>query len=80
MCIIVSYPDGWSVTIDGEPARLGRVDYLLRALDVPAGSHRIVMEFKPRSIGVTCGVAYASVGLVYLLLLAGALIALKKRK
>ncbi|MDE5660138.1 MAG: YfhO family protein [Muribaculaceae bacterium] len=76
----IYYPDGWNVTIDGEPARLGRVDYLLRALDVPAGSHRIVMEFKPRSIGVTCGVAYASVGLVYLLLLAGALIALKKRK
>lgn len=43
----IYYPEGWQVTIDGEPAELIRANYVLRALRIPAGSHTIRMEFRP---------------------------------
>ena len=55
----IYYP-GWTVTIDGKPAELGRVNYVLRALKVPAGKHQVVMTFHPTSITATNSVAYAA--------------------
>lgn len=46
----IYYPYGWKATIDGKPADLYRVDYMLRAIAVPAGEHDIVMFFAPDSI------------------------------
>lgn len=43
----IYYPNGFKVSIDGEPVDLLRADYILRALEVPAGEHEIVFEFKP---------------------------------
>ncbi len=43
----IYYPDGWEITIDGEPATLLRVNYVLRAVMVPAGQHTIRMQFRP---------------------------------
>lgn len=63
------FPWGWKATLDGNPAELGRVNYLLRAMRIPAGRHEIVMTFDPDSLHLTGGVAYASVTLIYLLLL-----------
>ena len=37
----IYYPDGWHVTIDGQPAELARADYILRTMYVPAGQHRL---------------------------------------
>ncbi len=42
------YP-GWHVTVDGAPANLYRADYILRAVPLTAGSHRIEMWFMPDS-------------------------------
>jgi hypothetical protein len=44
----VHYP-GWKVTLDGEPADLHRVDYLLRGTTLPAGSHRVEFRYEPLS-------------------------------
>ena len=61
------FPWGWHATIDGKETDLGRVNYVLRALRVPAGKHSIEMTFNPQSIHVTGTIAYASVTLIYLL-------------
>jgi len=42
----VDYP-GWRATADGDPTQLVRADYLLRALCVPEGEHRIVLVYDP---------------------------------
>ncbi|MGW8122132.1 YfhO family protein [Roseivirga echinicomitans] len=43
----VYYPNGFKASIDGEPVALLRADYVLRALEIPAGNHEIIIEFKP---------------------------------
>jgi hypothetical protein len=46
-------PDlGWEITIDGKKAELIRANYVLRACLIPAGTHQIVMEFKPKSFHI----------------------------
>ena len=62
----VYYP-GWTATVDGQPAELGRVDYVLRALQVAPGQHQVELSFFPKSVNTTETVAY--VGYVLLLLL-----------
>lgn len=59
----VYYP-GWSATIDGQTAELGRANYILRALRVPAGKHEIVLAFRPASITATNGIAYGALALL----------------
>lgn len=74
----VYFPWGWHAEIDGEEVPMARVNYILRALPIPAGSHEITMTFAPASIGITVNIAYACVTLIYLLLLAA--IAFRFRK
>ncbi len=66
----VYYP-GWTAAIDGKDAKLGRADYILRALSVRPGRHKVVLTFKPQSIKITETVAYISYGLLVLALLGG---------
>jgi hypothetical protein len=40
---------GWKATVDGEPAKVERVDYLLRGVVVPAGKHRVEFRYEPLS-------------------------------
>ncbi len=46
-----AYP-GWTVSIDGVESNLILVDELLRAVDVPAGSHDVVFTYRPTSFRV----------------------------
>ncbi|MDE5773599.1 MAG: YfhO family protein [Muribaculaceae bacterium] len=64
------FPDGWNVTIDGQPAQLGRVNYVLRALRIPAGKHEIVMTFNPKSLEITNAIGAGGCILIYLLIIA----------
>jgi hypothetical protein len=43
----IFYQPGWRAAIDGAPAPLLRANYVLRALQVPAGEHLIEMQFDP---------------------------------
>ncbi len=74
----IYYPDGWQATIDGQPAELGRADYILRAMYVPAGKHTIEMRFDPQSLHVTEGIAYGALALLIIGVMGAALMARKK--
>ena len=64
----VYYP-GWTATIDGQNVELGRVNYVLRALNVKAGEHKVELKFFPTSVNTTESIAYASFGVLVLVVL-----------
>ena len=66
----IYFPWGWNATIDGAPAEIGRVNYVLRALRIPAGSHTITFSFEPKSVSVTETLAYISIVVIFLAVLA----------
>ena len=45
----VYYPAGWNAYLDGEQVPIHRANYLLRAVAIPEGQHRLVMRFEPQS-------------------------------
>ena len=59
----VYYP-GWTATVDGTDTPVGRVNYILRAINVKPGKHTVVLTFKPASVKNTETAAYVA----YLLL------------
>lgn len=75
----IYYP-GWTATIDGQPAELGRVNYILRALNVKAGKHEVVLDFHPSSISTTETIAYIALFILLLAILGGGFMEWKKQK
>jgi uncharacterized membrane protein YfhO len=62
-----NYYPGWQSTIDGEEVAHGRANYILRAMNVPAGKHVIEFTFDPKSLQVTETIAFVALGLLGLL-------------
>ena len=75
----IYYPD-WKATIDGKEATILRADYILRALEVPAGKHSIEFRFEPKAYTVGNKVTTASSWLVLLILLGSIGWTLKKNE
>ena len=73
------FPWGWKATVDGQPAEIGRVNYVLRAMALPAGEHHIEMVFDPESLHTTSTMAYVSISLIYLLLIAAVGLEVRRR-
>ena len=74
----IYYP-GWTATIDGQPAELGRVNYILRALNVKAGKHQVELMFYPQSVKTTETIATIAFILLILVALAVIFFEVKKR-
>ena len=49
----IYYPAGWSASLDGKDVPILRTNYLLRGLQLPAGTHEIVFTFAPTSYNAT---------------------------
>jgi len=64
----IFYP-GWTATVDGQPVELGRVDYVLRALTIGPGQHKVELAFFPKSLDTTETIAYVALALLLLLVL-----------
>ena len=79
----IFFPWGWTATIDGKETPIGRVNYVLRALRLPAGEHNIQFEFDPQSVRVTERISVGSIIVIYLLCasaIAAAAIALMRKR
>ncbi len=75
----IYYP-GWKATVDGQPVELGRVNYVLRALNVKPGNHKVVLDFHPTSLKTTEAIAYAGYVVLLILLIVGLVVEWKKNK
>lgn len=66
----VYYKEGWKAYIDNKEAPIVKVNYVLRALVVPAGTHNIKFEFKPTTLTNARHIASISSFLLWLALIA----------
>ena len=65
----IYYP-GWTATVDGSPVEVGRVNYLLRAINIKPGKHKVELAFFPKSVDNTERAAYSAIAILLLALLA----------
>lgn len=66
----IFYPAGWVATLDGEKIEINKTNYVLRGMKIPAGEHKLVMEFRPNSYewGATLGwISFTSQLLLFLI-------------
>ena len=75
----IYYP-GWTATVDGQPAELGRVNYILRAIHLQPGKHQVELAFFPKSVSVTETVAYVAFVLLLLIVVGIVLVEYRQRK
>lgn len=75
----IYYP-GWQAYIDGVEAPHGRANYILRAMNVPAGEHVVEFKFDPKSLHVTETVAFIALGILVFILLVFSFLQIKKSK
>lgn len=75
----IYYP-GWTATVDGKEAELGRVNYVLRAMHVDGGKHQVVLAFDPQTVKTTESIAYVALGLLAAVIVLLVVLRLKKRK
>ena len=54
----LSYP-GWSAKVDGDERRLLRADGILRAVEVPAGTHRVELSYRPTNWTLALALTFA---------------------
>lgn len=76
----VYFPWGWKATIDGNPAEIGRVNYILRAVKMPEGTHELVLTFDPDSLHTTTAAARVAIIIIFAALVAAAVIPIIRRK
>eukprot|EP01093_Parvamoeba_rugata_P011718 TRINITY_DN325_c0_g1_i1.p1 TRINITY_DN325_c0_g1~~TRINITY_DN325_c0_g1_i1.p1 ORF type:complete len:658 (+),score=151.90 TRINITY_DN325_c0_g1_i1:378-2351(+) len=76
----IYYVQGWNAYIDGALTPHFRVNYVLRALELPKGKHTIEFKFEPQVVETGSKVALASSIVLGLLLLAGLFLEVKKQK
>ena len=73
----IYYP-GWTATVDGVEVPVGRVNYILRAINVKPGAHKVELSFFPKTVDTTETIAYA--GYVLLVIIVVLLVLMEYRK
>jgi hypothetical protein len=76
----IYYHKGWDAYIDGKAAPYVKVDYVLRGMAVPAGSHTIEFRFEPRSYTIGNRISVWAAVITYLLLIAAAADLIRRKK
>ena len=66
----IYYPKGWQAYLDGKEVEHICADYILRAMVIPAGDHKIEFKFDPTSVRVGKIIAAVASTLILLALIA----------
>jgi uncharacterized membrane protein YfhO len=65
----IYYPKGWKITIDGKETEQIRANFVLRAIEIPAGKHTIEFKFEPEVVKTGSSIAlFSSIGMLVLLI------------
>lgn len=64
----IYYQHGWQAYVDGQPVPHFRANFVLRAMKVPAGKHKVEFKFEPSAYAGSEKVAFAGSILLFLLL------------
>ena len=75
----IYYP-GWQAYIDGEKVEHGRANYILRAMNVPAGQHVVEFKFDPDTLHATETIAYIAFALLAIAAIVVIIIEIRKKK
>lgn len=65
------YQPGWQAYLDGEEVEHVRVNYVLRAMNIPAGEHTLTFRFEPEVVNTGSSIALASSIILVLIILGG---------
>ena len=65
----IFYEDGWNAYLDGNKKDYFKANYLLRAMNVPAGNHIIEFKFEPESYYTGRKLSFAGSGLIIIFIL-----------
>ncbi len=73
------YNEGWNAYIDGKLTNHMRVNYVLRGMEIPAGSNTIEFKFEPRIIKKGNTITLVSYALLFLISIGWFLISRKRK-
>jgi len=74
------YYKDWKAYIDGQPAAYAKANYVLRAMVVPAGKHKIDFKFEPKVYYTGRNISNIATWLMMLILLVAAFMEYKKQR
>jgi hypothetical protein len=72
------YKKGWNATIDGMAVNHHNVNYVLRGLEIPKGTHTVVFSFNPSVVTTGSNIALGSTVLLVLLILGQGILIYRK--
>ena len=75
-----NYYPGWTALVDGKEVEIGRVNYVLRAISVTAGRHKVELSFFPKTVNTTEYIAYAAYVVILLAILLLVFLYLRKKE
>lgn len=75
----VYYP-GWTAKVDGVDVPVGRVNYILRAINISGGKHEVELAFFPQTVKNTETIAYVAYGVSIAIIIVIIIVAVRKRK
>ena len=74
------YNPGWQAYIDGQTVEHFRVNYVLRAMEIPAGEHEITFRFEPEVVNTGSSIALASSIVLVLAILGGIFYGIRRKE
>lgn len=74
----IYYPAGWTATLDGADIPIHKTNYLLRGLEIPAGSHTVELTFEPSWLSGAKTAALGAHVLIFIIVIGAAVVAKRK--